>query len=276
MNKLNELIINWYKIERLPKASQQYVPPTLSSNTVFYLQSETSRLNFAYLVDSKNNNEIEKLTKDIFGNFLLIEIALMDDNYTFYLLINFDWIEKQVKLPKSLPILSMSIENVLNRWKKNNNRLISSKNYFLAKYQENMYGSLLVNAYFFDFLYHFIQEIEVEVQGRDGAFFKKNDINKVKEVSENSLKNISLPVPSVNELAMSAGMSTSKFKIIFKEIYGIGPHQYFLDQKLAYAHSLYKSGQYNLTQIAYKIGYNHTSSFTRIYKKKYHGEYDSI
>jgi AraC-like DNA-binding protein len=65
-----------------------------------------------------------------------------------------------------------------------------------------------------------------------------------------------------------AGMSESKFKKVFQEAFGQSPHQYILEKKLEYANELLKSGQYTLTQIAYKLGYNHTSGFTRLYKKK--------
>jgi AraC-like DNA-binding protein len=82
-------------------------------------------------------------------------------------------------------------------------------------------------------------------------------------------KNLSKRPPSINKMAEMAGMSVTKFKVMFKETFGESPHQYILDKKLFLAKELLQTGQYSITEVSYKIGFNYPSGFTRVFKNKF-------
>ena len=70
-------------------------------------------------------------------------------------------------------------------------------------------------------------------------------------------------------MAEMAGMSVTKFKVMFKETFGESPQQYILDKKLFLAKELLQTGQYSITEVSYKIGFTYPSGFTRVFKNKF-------
>jgi len=166
--------------------------------------------------------------------------------------------------------LEFVVEKVLTLWTEQDTGVLSRHELYQNHYEERPFTELLSHAYFHELLYRFVIEVQIEAQGDITDVFKNMEEKKVMQVVEKSLGQMSMSVPSIEAMAMSVGMSASKFKLLFKELFGESVHQYFINKKLEYARTLLYSGEYTLTQIAYKIGYNHTSGFTRIYKKKYH------
>ncbi|MFN8344283.1 MAG: AraC family transcriptional regulator [Spirosomataceae bacterium] len=198
--------------------------------------------------------------------------TVSSSSFVFGMLIEGEWLRNQLLPAASAEILKQAAEKVLKRWQQHAAGFHTRSILFEKKYREHSYRTLTTQAYFYELIYRFVSEIDIEVESSKIGKIKNPDHLKIREVIDKVLQSVHLPTPLIEHMAFSAGMSASKFKIIFKEIYGIGPHQYLLEQKLAYAHTLLKSGKYTLTQIAYKIGYSHTSGFTRIYKKKYQSD----
>lgn len=78
--------------------------------------------------------------------------------------------------------------------------------------------------------------------------------------------------PQSNEtLASSAGMSLSKFKGLFKQVFGITPYQYHLQYKLDKAKEMLLQQQHSISEVGYLIGYSNLSQFSKAFKK-YHGQ----
>jgi AraC family transcriptional regulator, exoenzyme S synthesis regulatory protein ExsA len=216
----------------------------------------------------------DRLKDNIQGEYLWIEIQSATPPTLFGVLMNVDWLQELLLVQP--PSLYKSINQVLKRWQHHNTEVYSQFFIYKKNYQNRAYQELISRSYFYELLRSLIVEVEMELQVNQENFFKNKELNVIKQVVKQTLDTMHLPTPPIESMAASAGMSASKFKILFKEIYGVSPHQYIIDKKLAYAHQLFKSGQYTLTQIAYKIGYNHTSGFTRIYKKKYHENSNTI
>ena len=98
--------------------------------------------------------------------------------------------------------------------------------------------------------------------------FKKSDIQKIR-LLEYSLKcNIHKTSPTLGEMATAADMSITKFKIIFKEVFGESPHQYILNLKLNQAQYLLKQHSLSISEVAYKVGFNHPSGLTRLFQNR--------
>lgn len=74
----------------------------------------------------------------------------------------------------------------------------------------------------------------------------------------------------VEELAQHAGMSLSKFKRLFKQVFGTTPYKYYLKNRMEKAMELLLSGQQSVSEVGFLIGYTNLSQFTKAFKK-HHG-----
>lgn len=80
------------------------------------------------------------------------------------------------------------------------------------------------------------------------------------------LNNLYGPFPSVIFLAAMAGMSESKYKILFRKCFDTTPNNFFIHHKMILAHKLLKSGEYyTLTEILYELNYSKLSYFSTKY-----------
>ncbi|MEZ4905797.1 MAG: hypothetical protein R2822_30545 [Spirosomataceae bacterium] len=89
-----------------------------------------------------------------------------------------------------------------------------------------------VQAYSYELLADFISGIEKVGHWEKGnSKLRSADIKKVMEI-ESQYFNPLTSLPNIGMVAREAGMSLSKFKKCFKEIYGTPPYVYHLNQKL--------------------------------------------
>jgi AraC-like DNA-binding protein len=80
------------------------------------------------------------------------------------------------------------------------------------------------------------------------------------------LENLYNPFPSVNFLSEMAGMSPSKYKMLFKKHFHDSPNNFFIKEKMNLANKLLQSGDYNtLTEIIYELNYSKLSYFCSKY-----------
>ena len=75
--------------------------------------------------------------------------------------------------------------------------------------------------------------------------------------------------PSIDELAREAGMSASKLKRGFKQVFGIPPYQYYLKAKMGEARKLLQSRSYAISEIGHILGYSNLSKFSQAFKKEF-------
>ena len=73
----------------------------------------------------------------------------------------------------------------------------------------------------------------------------------------------------VNELAQEVDMSVSAFHSAFKIITDTSPLQYIKKIKLHKARDLILLNGYNVSTVAYQVGYESVSQFTREYKRMF-------
>lgn len=74
---------------------------------------------------------------------------------------------------------------------------------------------------------------------------------------------------SVNELAALSGRSLSAFKRDFEVQFHNTPANYLKEKKLDRALELIQSTTLAISEICYRVGFNDTSHFTKIFKQKY-------
>lgn len=79
------------------------------------------------------------------------------------------------------------------------------------------------------------------------------------------------PFPSVPFLSKMAGMSPSKYKMLFKKEFHSTPNNLFIKEKMLLANRLLQSGDYStLTEIIYELNYTKLSYFCTKYYDLFH------
>lgn len=90
----------------------------------------------------------------------------------------------------------------------------------------------------------------------------KTDIHRVVE------ENYTLPI-SLDELAYLSGRSLSSFKREFVDIYGESPARWIREKRLSKAHDMLCSSSLSVADVAYSLGFENPTHFSRIFKQKY-------
>ena len=98
--------------------------------------------------------------------------------------------------------------------------------------------------------------------------FKNIDVERIKNLGFSLKSNLHKSSPTLDEMAKVVIMSPTKFKTLFKEIWGLSPHQYILSIKLNYALHLLKYQSLSVSEVSFKVGFNHPSALTRLFQSK--------
>lgn len=71
-----------------------------------------------------------------------------------------------------------------------------------------------------------------------------------------------------HEFAASFNLSYSRFRAIFKNMTGIAPHQFLINERIACAKRLLRIPGTNLKTVGYKAGFHSPSYFSKAYRRK--------
>lgn len=95
--------------------------------------------------------------------------------------------------------------------------------------------------------------------------YDKNAILKAKEIL---LDNIQNP-PSIVTLAKMVHISEVKLKKGFKQLYKASPYQLLLTHKMHLSKEMLLHGEYNINEVALRVGYKFASNFTNAFFKEF-------
>ena len=90
----------------------------------------------------------------------------------------------------------------------------------------------------------------------------KTDIHRVVE------ENYTSPI-SLDELAYLSGRSLSSFKREFQDIYGAPPARWIREKRLSKAYEMLRSSSLSVADVAYSLGFENPTHFSRIFKQQY-------
>ncbi len=93
-------------------------------------------------------------------------------------------------------------------------------------------------------------------------------VRKIRKAKDLLLENMAEP-PSLQALSEAIGLSLSKMKEGFKQLYGDTAYGYLLDHKMEEARRMLESQQFNVNEVGLKVGYSTSSHFIAAFKKKY-------
>lgn len=92
------------------------------------------------------------------------------------------------------------------------------------------------------------------------------DIQTIYKVKEEILKQLSIP-PELKNLAAYAGMSPTKLKRLFKQIFGTSIFNYYQQFRMKEAAILLKNKKLSVADVGYRLGFTNLSHFARIFKE---------
>ncbi len=130
-------------------------------------------------------------------------------------------------------------------------------------------NKLLLTSKVFQLLEYFFSRLQNRTKGDtkiEGVH--SDDLAKLiltKENIENNVENI----VSVENLAKLAGMSLSKYKRLFKQVFGTTPYRYYLEVKLNLAMELLLTKKHSCSEVGHIIGYSNLSQFSKAFKKQF-------
>lgn len=74
----------------------------------------------------------------------------------------------------------------------------------------------------------------------------------------------------IQDLALECNLSESHLQHLFKECTGLGLGRLLADQRMQRAAKLLEQTNLSIKEIAWTVGYEHTSSFTRAFERHFH------
>ena len=126
-----------------------------------------------------------------------------------------------------------------------------------------------------------IKGVTLKLMGNFLEEYKKSDCSKkvltkieneaIVKTEKYLLSNLRNSFPSIDFLSDMAGMSTTKYKILFKKRFKVTPHSLFTKEKMKLAYELLLSGDFeSVTEILYEINYSRLSYFSSRYYALFH------
>jgi AraC-like DNA-binding protein len=93
----------------------------------------------------------------------------------------------------------------------------------------------------------------------------EDDVRKIYQIRDKILSQLDTP-PVLNDLAKAAGMSTSKLKRLFRQIFGSSFFSYYQSFRMKEAARLLKENKLTVAQVGYQLGFSNLSHFGRIFE----------
>jgi AraC-like DNA-binding protein len=93
-----------------------------------------------------------------------------------------------------------------------------------------------------------------------------SDIQIIYKIKEQMLQHIETP-PVIKTLALSAGMSPSKLKRVFSQVFGNSIFNYYQGFRLKEAARLLKEEKLSVSDVGYRLGFTNLSHFSRVFEK---------
>lgn len=90
------------------------------------------------------------------------------------------------------------------------------------------------------------------------------DVEKIYKVKQQMLEDLSIQ-PVINNLAVSASMSPTKLKNLFKQIFGNSIFNYYQEFRMKEAAILLKQGDLSVSDVGYKLGFTNLSHFSKVF-----------
>lgn len=92
------------------------------------------------------------------------------------------------------------------------------------------------------------------------------DVQKIYKIRDKILNEISVP-PVIKDLASEIGMSESKFKRLFKQIFGDSLFSYYQKFRMKEAARLLKTNKLSVAEVGFSMGFSNLSHFSKVFEE---------
>ncbi len=133
----------------------------------------------------------------------------------------------------------------------------------LARFQSQCFGhEILVKSLFYELIYMVIQEVHnpPESNGLDGAEVVNRYLQSLMNSQEERM--------DMAQIALEYGMPPQKFRAIFKSVMSRTPKAYAIECRIQKGKELLQTGRYNVSEVAYMLGYDDVFYFSKLFKRK--------
>lgn len=96
----------------------------------------------------------------------------------------------------------------------------------------------------------------------------KADLDRLYTIRTSIVHDLSSP-PQLRELAKNAGMSETKTKQLFKQVFGDTVYNYYQKARMEEAAFLLKQAGYSVSETGYQLGFSNLSHFSRIFERHF-------
>ena len=135
----------------------------------------------------------------------------------------------------------------------------------------SMNDKISCHAHILEFLSAFFKKLGQHDQVGHLVKCHPQDLENIFKVSEMLRNPLEKQAPTIRQLAKAAHMSPSKFKDLFRKVFGKPPLAYRNKIRMEYARNALQSGDCTPTEISYRLGFAHPSNFTAAYKRYFQG-----
>lgn len=134
--------------------------------------------------------------------------------------------------------------------------------------EQNNLSNLYYRMKLQELLYLLFSKLLNRESGRQSPV-NKADLNKDYAVRTAIIADMSSP-SRLNELSKMAGMSETKIKHLFKQVFGDTIYNYYQQVRMEEAAFLLKQAGYSVSEAGYQLGFSNLSHFSRLFEK-HHG-----
>ena len=227
-----------------------------------------------FCIISNNTDELKLLSNKLI-NYLCEDYVFIDiyKNTAPYLCIGISGTCLKSYIPSVCDLKDEAFQKILNKIKTEFTSKFSLFSFkyleFHKDYDSSTFKFLFLKSYCLQFICDFLKYLEVEAYDNKTTKIQSLEIKKIKEILQKVTSEFHKTSPTVQQMATMADMSVSKFKILFNNEFGQSPHRHILEKKLSIARELLQTGNYSVSQVSYKVGFNHPSGFTRLFKHEF-------
>lgn len=138
----------------------------------------------------------------------------------------------------------------------------------------DMGNKIACHHYVLEFVELLVSKLKRRKEQSDAVKIHMDDVKSLFAASARLRNPVQNSFPSLDELALIAKMSKSKFKMLFKQLFGVSPIQFHHKIRMEYAKDELVTQRKSPRQLSFELGYSHPSNFTTAFKN-YFGELPS-
>lgn len=177
-----------------------------------------------------------------------------------------NFIDRQPGTQKDLLITIIDKKNPIYHFECMDGQFMAMLKEMDSQLNVNRPNNLLLHAKTLELCYHMLQRVQ---QRQSKGFAKRihhEDISKLNEIKKVLMERYQEPCPPIEKAAKRAAMSPTKFKTLFRQVFGDTYYQFYKNVRMHKARELLRENKMNVSEVGYMLGYQNLSKFSKAFK----------